>query len=142
MIEERCPFCKGVLSFTKTDNLTHYGRLDCLHCNKWIKWVRNPETKERTREKTSKINIQAILKYHNYKEEFCFFCLRKKEQLGEKETLTIDHILEINKDGNDEIENLQILCSACHKLKNWSRLYLNWHLKREKEDDTATTSKP
>jgi 5-methylcytosine-specific restriction endonuclease McrA len=67
--------------------------------------------------------------------------LRNKNQLGEKETLTIDHIRELDKGGDDALYNMQVLCLACHKLKNWTRLYMNWHLKgRTKEDDTKTVS--
>jgi len=137
---ERCPTCGGNLLFSLTPTLTHYGRLDCYHCNKWIKWIKNPETPERTRNKTSVLDIQTVLKHHNFNGEFCFFCLRKREQLGIKETLTLDHVQELSKGGKDEIENLQVLCSACHKLKNWSRLYLNWHLNREKKDDDTKTT--
>ena len=51
------------------------------------------------------------------------------------------HIEEIDKGGKDELGNLQIICSACHKLKNWARLYTNWHLNKEgkKDGNTKTT---
>lgn len=129
--EEKCNKCGSYLTFTETQTYSvHYGRLDCPKCVKWIKWVKSPE-KERIRTKTSKRTIEEIIEFHNYKIPFCFFCLRKQEQLGKKETLTIDHIDELSKSKNDEIENLQILCSACHKLKNWARLYINWHYKND-----------
>ncbi len=131
--EEICPKCKGHLLFTRTQGYSvHYGRLDCPKCKKFIKWVKNPNKEERRR-KTSKYEIKDIVEYHNFEEAFCFFCLRTKEQLGEKETLTIDHIKELNEGGTNGIENLQILCSACHKLKNWCRLYVNWHLNKKEE---------
>jgi len=135
--EERCPECKSHLIFTETQSSVHYGRLDCPKCRKFIRWVKNPK-KEKVRSRTSKYKIKDIVEYHKFEEAFCFFCLRTKEQLGEKETLTIDHIKELNEGGTNGIENLQILCSACHKLKNWCRLYVNWHLnkKKRKENDS------
>ncbi len=129
--EEICPECKGHLIFTETPHSVHYGRLDCPTCRKFIKWVRNPE-KEDKRFSTSKHKLKKITEFLKLQEPMCFFCLRTKEELGEKETLTVDHILELRDGGKDTIENLQILCSACHKLKNWLRLYLNKHLKNDK----------
>jgi len=85
------------------------------------------------RSKTSSHNIDSIMKHHNYlTKPFCFFCLKNEQQLGICETLTRDHIQELDKGGLDNIDNLQILCTACHKLKNWARLYTNWHLVKQK----------
>jgi len=127
-MQELCDRCMGEITFERTPNLTHYGKYVCEKCGKWFKWVENPKKTKRT--KTSKINIKNVAKFHKKEKPFCFICLRTKEQLGESETLTIDHIEELNQGGKDEIENLQILCTACHKLKNWARLYLNWHYKK------------
>jgi 5-methylcytosine-specific restriction endonuclease McrA len=124
-MEEKCK-CGKDLIFTLIPHSVHYGRLDCPKCG-YIKFVKNPINEGR-RNETSKFDLGAVLNHHKMKEPICFFCLRNNEQLGIKETLTIDHIQELEKGGKDELENLQILCSACHKLKNWARLYLNWHL--------------
>jgi len=124
----KCKKCLSELIFTETPNSVHYGRLDCPNCG-FVKWVKNPMKEER-RTSTSKYKLKKVMEFHGFSEPFCFFCLRKKEELGEKETLTIDHILELRDNGKNNIENLQILCSACHKLKNWLRLYLNKHLKK------------
>ena len=132
--EEFCPTCNSHLIFTKTYSNVHYGRLDCPSCHKFIKWLRNPENDERKRNGTSKYSIKQIMEYHKFDgKPFCFFCLRAMEDLGKHETLTIDHIQEIDKGGKDILENLQILCFACHKLKNWARLYLNWHFKEDED---------
>ena len=122
--------CGSDLEFVETPNLVHYGKLICP-VHGFIKWITKPEN-EGIRTKTSKYGIKDIMKFHNFSgEPFCFFCLRFHNALGIKETLTIDHVKELDKDGKNNIENLQILCSACHKLKNWARLYINWHLKVE-----------
>ena len=126
-MNEKCK-CGSILIFTETPNLTHYARLDCPE-HGFIKWISNPENIRR-RTQTSKFSIRGVMFFHKFKgKPFCFFCLRKRNQLGIKETLTIDHIQELNEKGKDVLENLQILCTACHKLKNWARLYVNWHLK-------------
>lgn len=126
---EICKWCgSNNLIFTETPNLTHFGRIDCSVCHKWNRWVTSPE-KDGLRNKTSRFNLPQVLKFYD-KEEMCFFCLRRREQLGEGETITIDHIEELSNGGKDELNNLQILCSSCHKLKNWVNLYMNKHLKK------------
>jgi len=126
-----CPNCKSEeIRFVETPYLTHYGKEECAKCGRWIRWIQRPEN-EGIRTKTSKYTIQQVLTFHKKEREICFFCLRERENLGLCETLTIDHIEELDKNGKDELENLQLLCSACHKLKNWARLYMNWHLKKE-----------
>jgi len=119
--------CGLPLIFKETLGLVHYGKLEC-EVHGFVRWVPKPEN-EGMRRQTSKYNLNDIISFHKFPQEpFCFFCLRNREQLGIKETLTIDHILELSKDGENGIGNLQILCSACHKMKNWLRLYMNWHL--------------
>ena len=106
----------------------HYAQEICGKCSKHIRWVKAPENEGR-RTQASKYDIERIHNHYNFvsEEPFCCWCLRTKEKLGLNETLTRDHIEEIDKGGKDELGNLQIICSACHKLKNWARLYMNWH---------------
>lgn len=133
--EEICSICKSHLVITETPTTPHYARLDCPQCKKWIKWVSNPNIPHKNTNRKNRSEVIDVCKFHGFSEEFCFFCLRKREQLGTYETLTIDYIQELDKNGKDEIQNMQILCSPCHKLKNWARLYLNWHFKKGDEDD-------
>lgn len=123
-----CKKCGSILKLVPTPNKIHYGRIDCPNCG-FIRWAKNPETKDKPkRPKTKGRDINGVCEFHGFNKEFCFLCLRTREQLGENETLTVDHILEKNIGGEDRKENMQVLCSACHKIKNWLRLYLNWHL--------------
>lgn len=144
MNEDFCDVCNSKLKLTLTSNNTiHYGRLDCPNCG-FKGWARNPNSKKIGTTKEKRIgkpfSVKEVCDFHKLSEEICFLCLRKKNELGYAETLTCDHTQELNKDGKDIIENQQVLCSACHKLKNWLRLYLNWHLnKEEKRDDSPTT---
>jgi len=130
----KCPWCESKnIKFSKTPKSIHYGRYDCLNCGRWMNWVKNPESiRTKNPNRKMKLSVEKVCKFHNFKTVHCFFCQRKKEQLGWNETLTVDHIEELDKNGQDEIENQQVLCSACHKLKNWARLYINWHLNGNK----------
>jgi 5-methylcytosine-specific restriction endonuclease McrA len=131
-MKEICPKCLSEnLELILTPNTVHWGKLQCKDCKRWIRWISNP-IHEGERTQTSKCNLEQVSKYHKMNFPICFICLRNKEQLGMHETLTLDHIIEVSKGGLDSIENLQILCSACHKLKNWARLYLNWHFTEDK----------
>lgn len=124
-----CRYCNSSnLNFVKTPDTIHYGKFVCGHCDRFSHWTKNPDSPRTNSNRINKQTIKEISKFHEFEKDFCWFCLRTKEQLGSKETLTIDHIQELDKGGKDSITNMQILCSACHKLKNWSRLYMNWHL--------------
>ena len=126
--EFMCGYCKTRIEIIETPNLVHYAKRECPKCKKFFGWVPTPNP-EGIRKRTSCHEVKKVLNFHKKEKEFCFFCLRTKEQLGVNETITRDHIEELDKGGRDEVENLQILCSACHKLINWARLYINWHLK-------------
>jgi 5-methylcytosine-specific restriction endonuclease McrA len=136
--------CRGCgsenLVFVPTQDTIHYGKMICGHCKMFSHWIKNPESPRTNTLRINSKTIQDINLFHKIKEDICFFCLRDRKQLGSKETMTIDHIIELDKGGEDQIWNMQILCSACHKLKNWARLYMNWHFNKEdKNGDTTTT---
>lgn len=110
-----------------TPNSVHYGKIVCLCCRKFIKWQTAPQNEG---QRTSCPNVETIANYHNFSEPFCFFCGRQKYQLGWNETLTVDHIKKLEENGENIKKNMQILCSACHKLKHWSELYMRKHLEK------------
>lgn len=137
-----CPNCGcNETKFIETQNLVHYGKEVCASCGRFIRWVPKPEY-ENVRRSTSKYDIRKVFRHHKFHEygldkPFCFFCLRTQDELGHNETLTLDHIVPLSEKrnplgvkGKDELENLQILCTACHKLKNWISLYFNEHQKK------------
>lgn len=135
-----CEVCCSGIILTKTPNNIHYGRLDCPKCG-FVGWAKNPNSNRNKGTKLlrqgNRLTVDKIREFHGFKEPFCFMCLRKKNELGIRETLTADHILELRdtKEGEnrDDVKNGQILCSACHKMKLWLTTYVNEHIKG-KED--------
>lgn len=112
----------------KSNDSIHYAKR-VTPTGKFVDWITAPKNKD------ERINIKVgnVSKHYKLKEPYCFFCNRKRQELGIRETLTVDHILELNEGGEDKIENTQILCSACHKLKLWYKTYILYHLIRKKE---------
>jgi len=135
-----CPRCGGEeIKIVETPNSVHYAKAVCKVCGRFIKWIPKPEH-ENERRRTSKYDIRRVFRHYEFHKygidkPFCFFCLRTEDELGENETLTLDHIVPISEKrnplnkGGDDLNNLQILCTACHKLKNWMVLYQNLHRK-------------
>ncbi len=117
---DTCKYCGSQnLKFEKTDNLIHYGKMICGHCSHFLYWVSNPNKEESIR-KSNKC-VQDIIKFHDFDTEFCFMCSRTKEELGIKETFEVEHIHELQDGGKDSIQNMQVLCSACHKIRRQSK---------------------
>lgn len=142
-----CRYCGSKnLQHILLENSIHYGEIKCNHCGRWVAWMANPNSpRNQDNYRVSKKTAGEVCKFHDIEGEICFFCLRSRDQLGIKETLTVDHIIELSDGGiaKDHIQNMQVLCSACHKLKNWARLYMNWHLNNkegERDGTTETTS--
>lgn len=139
-----CKVCNEKLKLTLTPQTIHYGRLDCPNCG-FKGWARNPNSNKIGTTKEKRIGRaftpQEVCDFHKIPSEMCFLCLRQRYQLGFTETLTCDHIRELDKGGTDIIENQQVLCTACHKLKNWIRLYCHWHfIKRDEETKSGNTN--
>jgi 5-methylcytosine-specific restriction endonuclease McrA len=144
MNEDNCQICNSQLIKTLTPHTPHYARLDCPKCG-FKGWARNPNSEKIGTTQTMRIGkrtVRQVCDFHKMKEEHCFFCQRVREQLGFSETLTVDHIEELSESNIDKdiIENMQVLCSSCHKLKNWCRLYMNWHFKKEEKKDDSTNT--
>jgi hypothetical protein len=106
------------------DKGPHYKKLECARCRYgFIKFLPKPGHKEKR--DTSDWTPKYVCCGKGYDVVFCFMCAR--EVLPSKEIFTVDHIREIQDGGDDELYNLQVLCSACHSYKNWLRTYLNKH---------------
>lgn len=110
----------------------HYLEQKCTDCGKTLKFIgKNKKNPNRNNTSDYNINQVSVVKRQNIYEENqkCFFCGRTKDMLGRNETLELDHITPFNSGGEDRPENIQILCTACHKLKHHCRTYMNIHFK-------------
>ncbi len=145
MIDKKCKYrnCDGELEVVLTPTRQAYGKYVCVRCKGFNDWVPNPNKAAR-RTNTSRTNLKDLRLFYEFEEYFCFFCNRTSDQLGNAETLTIDHIFQLTDGGKDRIKNLQILCTPCHRLKNWMITYVTNHLsggvkiKKEDEKDDKT----
>lgn len=117
----------------------HYAKL-LTSDGHFVDWVQKPGS--RKAREHSRYSLQDVMRFHGFDgEPFCFVCRRKQSELGIGESLELDHILPIREGGEDELGNLQILCSACHRLRHWMELYVTKHLiRREKLTDKGGDS--
>jgi hypothetical protein len=106
-------------------NSPHYGKIYCNVCEKYLGFAKKPINEEK-RTKSTKYTLERIIREKGFKEPICFFCNRNIKQLGLNQTLEIDHIIPIVKGGEDEINNINILCSCCHKLKHLMVTHINY----------------
>lgn len=131
---KKCGCNETIVKKTDSDGVHAGGRLLCKNCGSWCAW--NPiETVEGVRKKSSKFKLERVLKEKGFEKPLCFFCNRSKEELGKHKTLTLDHILPIREGGKDEINNINVLCTACHKLRHWAELYMHLHNTGKKHDE-------
>jgi hypothetical protein len=56
--------------------------------------------------------------------EFCELCLRKKDELPPPKTLEGHHIVEYQDGGTDDVSNIMVVCTPCHKYIHHQRTYL------------------
>ncbi|PNX45765.1 MAG: hypothetical protein BV457_08925 [Thermoplasmata archaeon M9B1D] len=110
----------------------HYAKKICIVCGHNLGWAKKPEN-ENKRPKNK--YVLDIAKFHNMALDKvrCFYCSRLEIQLGIREGFEVEHIVQLVDGGIDELENLQILCTACHKMKNWMITYIRNHLTENKE---------
>jgi len=148
MKEDFCEQCSSTLKLTLTEDSPHYGRLDCPRCG-FKGFAKNPNSNRNKGTKLlrtgCRLTVEKIQKYHNFKYPFCFMCLRKNEELGIRETLTADHILELrNTEEGEDLDNVsngQILCTACHKMKLWLTTYVTEHIRGKLKGENNDTKK-
>lgn len=116
------------LEFEETPQSVHYGRVDCVKCSRFQKWVSNPNRNDSNNKRNTE--IKEVIKNRGYEKPFCFWCARTKEQLGYNETLEVDHIRELTDGGKDRVENCRVVCTKCHKQRNHDKLYIKEHLSK------------
>ena len=58
-----------------------------------------------------------------YDRGFCELCLRTRSELRPSDTLMAHHVREFQDEGEPTRENVWIVCTACHALIHWQRIY-------------------
>ena len=114
-----CKYCQSEMEPTinPRPDTPHEAETRCSTCGRFLEWKRKENNKDKRdgKVKVSRIGI-----------DYCQICLRKKTQLGTRETLTVHHIDE-DPYNNDPLNHL-VACDACHKLIHHIRVYHNYHL--------------
>ena len=87
----------------------------CNDCNAYT-WQPKEDNKYKRESKHLDLVSKKGLNY-------CEWCLRKKEDIPPPGTLEGHHIIEYSDGGSDEINNILILCSSCHKRCHHDRTY-------------------
>ena len=115
----QCEKCGSVNTMFKLrPDTVHHGELRCLDC-KCFAWIRKPETDE-TKYRREANHVDLVKKFSN---GYCEMCLRRTEELPEKQVLTAHHVIEYQDNGTSDRGNIWIICNACHRLITWIRKY-------------------
>jgi 5-methylcytosine-specific restriction endonuclease McrA len=114
-----------------TPNLVHYGKLVCAGCGKMLTWIPKPDVEKSRRP----ANHNSLVK--KYSRGFCELCLRGLEELPARQTLEGHHVLEYDDGGDSTRENVQILCTACHKHVHHVRTWFFPNSVNEEERERA-----
>jgi len=130
-----CLFCKKVFATSIGSNYcskgcetTHkkYGKIkkiiiygNCLECNKKFIKVSKTNTYCSTKcslKRRETLNLSKPLVREYFFEKANFSC--QECGIENNNNLQLHHIFPLYKGGNDEIENIAVLCTNCHKLKH------------------------
>lgn len=112
--------CGGIIVSDGIQSGPHKGGLRCQKCNHFYGWEpSNTDRRKKTVVKGSKDYWRKRLG-----KLVCFFCGREEHELHSKEVLEVEHVIEIKGGGKDVVENTQIYCTTCHKLKNWMTIHV------------------
>jgi 5-methylcytosine-specific restriction endonuclease McrA len=118
-----CPNCKVevVPELISRPDTQHDAEMRCPECLRFLGWKRK-EKNEGKRAKSK--HSPESLRIH-----FCQNCLTPGEQLGAHESLEIHHI--DDNPGNEEEDNILVVCTPCHKLIHHARIYHQHILERK-----------
>ena len=122
-----CPEClsPNLVEVISPNRGGHYGKLVCRNCNdRFIKWLPKPK-EAKTPDPRSEVSKKLVTKYS---QGFCEICLRCDRDLPKPQTLEGHHIIQVKDGGTDDNSNIQIVCTACHRLIHWQRTYMGHYL--------------
>lgn len=119
--KEHCKKCnKETDGMAYLTSGVHHAGWRCNECNSH-KWLPKPDT-DITKYKRHAEHKNLVKKYSK---GFCEWCTISEESLKKEKnrTLHAHHIIEYDKGGSHERDNIMILCTKCHMLNHWTRIY-------------------
>jgi len=116
---------KGKPEPTGKINDIHGYALQCPICNRFWGWSGR---KKVLHDENGNRKISSIWTAKRLGIEYCQMCLRNKKQLGDAEQLEVHHVMPASEQGNDDPDNIWVICTACHKYIHHIRTYFNLHL--------------
>jgi 5-methylcytosine-specific restriction endonuclease McrA len=97
----------------------HHGKVVCSQCDRYIKWIPKPSD-QKAPDPRAEVSKKIVQKYS---QGFCEICLKTETQIQLPWVLEAHHIIPVEKGGGDDADNIQICCTACHRLIHWQRNY-------------------
>jgi 5-methylcytosine-specific restriction endonuclease McrA len=129
-IATECPRCHSnhLEQVLLPETEVHYGKLMCLEpdCGWFIQWLPFPENEKKRKVTT---NCKDVVY------DFCHICGLEKPRLGKRETLLPHHMVPLSEGGKDELENILVVCTACHAMIAWLLTYRNRHQRCSSDED-------
>jgi 5-methylcytosine-specific restriction endonuclease McrA len=125
MAKDHCPHCQSKeLTTTLTISGIHHARVDCANpfCQRFVEWLPKPDN-ERVRRPASQRDL-----VRKYSKGYCEICLILEPYIPKGEELEAQHIIEYQDGGTNDRENIQIVCTRCHRMIHWMRTYVVDHL--------------
>lgn len=119
----KCRFCNSENTISEFRNDKQQFGTKCYDCNKYTF-----QPKEESKHRESKHHDLVKKRGINY----CECCLRDKNDIPTPSTLEGHHVIEYKDNGTDDMTNVWVLCTSCHKLVHHQRTYLGHYKKINK----------
>lgn len=128
------PDCKCGCNYAiiaPTDGTAHASvRCANADCNKFFKWLAKPKNAD----KKTRTDTKGLIE--KFSKGYCELCLRNAKQLPRGQVLHAHHVIPKVKGGNEDKENIWIVCTKCHRYIHHERTYLG-HYHCDTEDFEA-----
>ncbi len=108
----------------KVDPVHGYA-LSCPSCLKWWGWGGLSKELKDGNGQRKDVSIWSAKRLGV---DLCQCCLRPQEFLGDGGRLEVHHVKPVADGGTDDLANIWVVCTACHKEIHHRRTYLNSHL--------------
>ncbi len=99
----------------ETPDTPHHAKEMCGDCGAYQRWLPKPDSEKARRPAAHRDLVRK------YSEGYCELCLIAEDNLPAEQTLEGHHIIEHQDGGGEGRENIQIVCTKCHKLIHWNR---------------------